>query len=95
MAKHSINLLQADLLPIKALWTLTRVVTLWGIALVIMLGLIFITQWQVNSVKAEFDTVNAINTAQTTELKSLETLVTRKISKHNFFRGKENKEASE
>ena len=77
MAKHSINLLQADLLPIKALWTLTRVVTLWGIALVIMLGLIFITQWQVNSVKAEFDTVNAINTAQTTELKSLELAISK------------------
>lgn len=77
MAKHSINLLQADLLPTKALWTLTRVVTLWGIALVVMLGLIFITQWQVNSVKAELDTVKAINTAQTTELKSLELAISK------------------
>lgn len=77
MAKHSINLLQADLLPTKALWSLTRVVTLWGVTLVVMLGLIFIVQWQVNSVKAEFDAVNLVSTAQTNELKSLELAISK------------------
>jgi len=47
MAKYSINLLQADLLPVKALWTLNRVVSLWGVALVTMLALIIISQLQV------------------------------------------------
>lgn len=72
MAKYSINLLQADLLPAKALWTLNRVVTLWIITLVIMLGLIFITQWQVNNLAAEFKVINAQNISQTSQLKNLE-----------------------
>jgi len=40
MAKYSINLLQADLLPAKALWTLNRVIAVWLAALVVMLALI-------------------------------------------------------
>ena len=75
MAKHSINLLQAGLLPTKALWSLNRVVAVWGITLVVMLGIIFIVQLQVNNVKAEFESVNSINTAKTTELKSLESAI--------------------
>jgi hypothetical protein len=75
MAKHSINLLQADLLPTKALWTLNRVVSVWGITLVVMLGIIFIVQMRVNNVKAEFESINSINAAQTTKLKSLESAI--------------------
>ena len=75
MAKHSINLLQADLLPTKALWSLNRVVVLWGITLTVMLSLIFIVQWQAKEITTEFDTVNSLNTTQTETLKSLESAI--------------------
>ena len=69
MAKYSINLLQADLLPARALWTLNRVVTLWIVALVVMLGLIFIAQLQVNNLEVEFEAINSQNISQTSQLK--------------------------
>jgi hypothetical protein len=72
MAKYSINLLQADLLPPKVLWTLNRVVSLWLVALTVMLILIFFVQLQVNSLNVEFQTVNSVNTNQTVQLKNLE-----------------------
>ena len=75
MAKHSINLLQADLLPTKALWSLNRVVTLWGVTLALMLSIIFIVQLQANNVKAEFDKVTSQNTTQAEMLKSLESAI--------------------
>ncbi|ARD43953.1 PilN domain-containing protein [Colwellia sp. PAMC 21821] len=77
MAKYSINLLQADLLPAKALWTLNRVVTLWIITLVVMLVLIFITQWQVNNLAAEFKVINAQNISQTSQLTNLELAISK------------------
>lgn len=72
MAKHSINLLQADLLPEKALWTLNRVVALWAVTLVVMLALIFIVELQVNSVNAEFQKLNSQNSKQKLQLQNLE-----------------------
>ncbi|MFT5636389.1 MAG: Tfp pilus assembly protein PilN [Cognaticolwellia sp.] len=75
MAKHSINLLQADLLPAQALWTLNRVVALWVTALVVMLALIFIVQLQVNNLNAEFATINSLNSAQASQLAKLESAI--------------------
>tara|TARA_R110000744_G_scaffold343199_1_gene448413 strand:- start:378 stop:974 length:597 start_codon:yes stop_codon:yes gene_type:complete len=72
MAKHSINLLQANLLPAKALWTLNRVVGLWLVTLVVMLGLIVIAQMQLTSVEAEFETVNLLSSKQKLQLQNLE-----------------------
>ena len=72
MAKHSINLLQADLQTAKALWTLKRVVVLWGTTLVVMLGLIFIVQRQVSHLTTEFATVKSFNSQQKLQLKNLE-----------------------
>jgi Tfp pilus assembly protein PilN len=72
MAKYSINLLQADLLPPKVLWTLNRVVILWLVVLTMMLVLIFFVQLQVNNLNVEFQTVNSVNTNQKVQLKSLE-----------------------
>jgi Tfp pilus assembly protein PilN len=72
MAKHSINLLQADLQTVKALWTLKRVVALWGTTLVVMLGLIFIVQRQVSNLTAEFATAKSFNSQQKLQLKNLE-----------------------
>ena len=72
MAKYSINLLQADLLPAKALWTLNRVVALWSGTLVVMLGLIVITQIQLTSAEADFETVDRLSNKQELQLKNLE-----------------------
>lgn len=72
MAKHSINLLQADLLPAKALWTLERVVGLWLFALVVMLALIVIVQMQLANIKAEFSAVQLQSENQKLQLEKLE-----------------------
>lgn len=75
MAKHSINLFQADLQTVKALWTLKRVVSLWGTTLVVMLGLIFIIQLQMSNLTTEFATVKSFNSQQKLQLKNLELAV--------------------
>jgi Tfp pilus assembly protein PilN len=75
VAKHSINLFQADLQTVKALWTLKRVVSLWGTTLVVMLGLIFIIQLQVSNLTTEFATVKSFNSQQKLQLKNLELAV--------------------
>ena len=72
MAKHSINLLQADLLPEKVLWTLKRVVSLWLVVLAVMLLLIFFVQLQMSSLNAEFQALNSVNTKQQMQLQNLE-----------------------
>ena len=72
MAKHSINLLQADLLPEKVLWTLKRVVSLWLVVLAVMLLVIFFVQLQVSSLNVEFQALNSVNTKQQMQLQNLE-----------------------
>lgn len=72
MAKHSINLLQAGLLPAQALWTLNRVVALWSVTLLLMLGLIVFAQMQLTSVKAELETVTLLSNNQKLQLENLE-----------------------
>ncbi|MGB1263092.1 MAG: PilN domain-containing protein [Cognaticolwellia sp.] len=72
MAKHSINLLQADLLPAQAFWTLTRVVGVWFVALVIMLVLIAITQMRLSNVSAELQNQQLQNRQQELQLQNLE-----------------------
>ena len=75
MAKYSINLLQADLQTVKALWTLNRVVALWGTTLVVMLGLIFIVQLKVSHLTTEFATAKSFNSQQKLQLKNLESAI--------------------
>ena len=75
MAKYSINLLQADLQTVKALWTLKRVVALWGATLVVMLGLIFIVQLQVSHLTTEFSTAKSFNSQQKLQLQNLESAI--------------------
>ena len=53
MAKNSINLLQADLLPKQALVTLPRVVTLWSVVFLFMLSWAFLNQYQVSTLSAK------------------------------------------
>jgi len=75
MAKYSINLLQADLLPAKALWTLNRVIAVWLAALVVMLALIFIAQMQLSRLNAVFQAESALNSSQTVQLQNLEATI--------------------
>jgi len=75
VAKYSINLLQADLQTVKALWTLNRVVALWGTTLVVMLGLIFIVQLKVSHLTTEFATAKSFNSQQKLQLKNLESAI--------------------
>ena len=75
MAKYSINLLQADLLPAKALWTLNRVIAVWLAALVVMLALIFIAQMQLSRLNAVFQAESALNSSQTGQLQNLEATI--------------------
>ncbi len=77
MAKYSINLLQADLLPPKVLWTLNRVATLWAVTLVVMLSLIFIVEMQLSNLEREFASVNAVNKNQKSQLKNLEAAISK------------------
>ena len=75
MAKYSINLLQADLLPVKALWTLNRVVALWLTALIVMLVLIFISQIQLSRLNAVLQAEKALNSSQKLQLQNLESAI--------------------
>lgn len=72
MAKYSINLLQADLLPAKVFWSLNRVASLWLAVLALMLLAIFIVQLQVSNLNAEFQSLNSINSSQKMQLQNLE-----------------------
>jgi len=75
MAKHSINLFQADLLSAKALWTLNRVVGLWLAVLVVMLVLIGIAQLQLSALSAELQQENLLNSTQKLQLQQLESTI--------------------
>ncbi|MDO6444746.1 PilN domain-containing protein [Colwellia sp. 1_MG-2023] len=58
MRKLSINLLQAELMPEKPLWTLKRVVSVWAIAFVLMLGWMFYSNFQLTQRTHEFNQAN-------------------------------------
>ncbi|SEK96290.1 Fimbrial assembly protein (PilN) [Colwellia chukchiensis] len=75
MAKYSINLLQPDLLPAKALWTLNRVVGLWGAVLALMLVLILWVQWQVTTASTELQVAQSLNSRQQLQLQNLEAVI--------------------
>ena len=72
MAKNSINLLQADLLPKQALVTLTRVVMLWSVALLLMLSWTFLNQYQVETLSAKQLELSKIKTNQNNLLAELQ-----------------------
>jgi hypothetical protein len=71
MAKNSINLLQADLLPKQALVTLPRVVMVWSFALLLMLSWSFVNDHQVTKLNAEKLALTKIKTNQNNLLAEL------------------------
>jgi len=71
--KHTINLLQAELLPEVPFWSLSRVVALWGLALILMLVWVFISQFQLQQLQSEKALLRATQQEQQTRLSQLET----------------------
>lgn len=60
-AKHSINLLQPELMPEKVLITLPRVAAVWGIALAVMVAWALITQYQSKQLSNQYQIVKQEN----------------------------------
>jgi len=67
--KHSINLLQPELIAVKPLWTLKRVIVLWVSILLVMITAVFVNQNQL-----------AKNTSQQNQLKSEEIFLNEKLA---------------
>ncbi len=59
MQKRTINLLQDELFPKQALWTLKRVALLWLLVLVLMISWLFASQTQVNQRAKQLAKVSA------------------------------------
>lgn len=71
MAKHSINLLQAELIPVQPLWSLKRVVVLWGVVLAFMLTWIVISSMLLNSANNKKNDLKRINTSSNAQVEKL------------------------
>ena len=72
MAKHSINLLQAELRPKHALVTLPRVVMVWSVVFAIMLSWSLLNSYQVNQLTLQHQKLSRIKATQNDLLSKLE-----------------------
>lgn len=70
--KHSVNLLQPELIPIEPLWTLNRVALLWAIAFVVMLLWTIVSQIMLNSTQSEQKELNRTNKGYKAQVSQLE-----------------------
>lgn len=78
--KYNINLLQPELLPDKVLLTLPRVVALWGLALLIMVGWVAATHYNQQSLHAELTVLQQENNTYSAQLDTFSAqLVARKV----------------
>ncbi|MFB0980290.1 MAG: hypothetical protein QMC62_05160 [Alteromonadaceae bacterium] len=64
MAKNSINLLQADLLPKQVLVTLPNVVILWSLVLLFMFSWTFLNHYQVTTLRVKHQEVSRVKANQ-------------------------------
>jgi len=69
--KLSINLLQPELLPEKVLLTLSRVVMVWCLVLLVMVGWAIETSYTQQSLKAKLMVLQQDNSTQTQQLEAL------------------------
>lgn len=83
-AKHSINLLQAELFPKKALLTLSKVVSLWGLLLVIMVIWAVITQFTYNASAKIYDSRLAEQQQQQEQATRLESQLKERSTSQNL-----------
>lgn len=72
MAKLSINLLQADLIPKNALVTLPRVVMLWVVTFAVMFSWSLLNNYQMNKLMVQDQKLSRIKTSQDALLAKLE-----------------------
>lgn len=72
MTKHFVNLLQPALFPKQPLWTLTRVVALWGVTFFLMILWIFISQNQANNLAEQQRKLNTENSQYKSDMVMLE-----------------------
>jgi len=72
MAKLSINLLQADLLPKSVLVTLPRVVMVWAVVFSVMLSWSLFNDYQVNELTIQAQKLSRIKDSQTALIAQLE-----------------------
>ena len=72
MEKLSINLLQAELLPEQAFWTLKRVVSIWVIVFLLMSAWMLLSQYQLKQLSDEFTVLNLQKKRQDNRLTELE-----------------------
>jgi Tfp pilus assembly protein PilN len=72
MAKNSINLLQAELLPKQAAVTLPRVVALWSVVFLFMLSWTFLNQYQVSTLSTKHSALSQEKAKQTKLLAQLQ-----------------------
>lgn len=72
MQKLSINLLQAELIPEQPLWTLKRVVVVWGIALVLMISWGVTAHYQLESTERQLALLNQEKAKADAKLAGLE-----------------------
>lgn len=78
--KYSINLLQPELFPKKALLTLSRVVMVWCLVLFVMIGWAVVTHFTQESLKTKLTVLQQENSQQTKQLETLTAqLVARKV----------------
>ncbi|TPH17809.1 PilN domain-containing protein [Litorilituus lipolyticus] len=70
--KHSINLLQAELLPEKVLLTLPRVVMLWGALLLAMVIWAFVTHSSNKQLKSTYSVLQKQSNKQSQQVNTLE-----------------------
>ena len=78
--KYSINLLQPELLPEKVLLTLPRVVALWGLVLLVMVGWVLVTQYQQQLLQKELSVLQQENNQYSNQLETFSAqLAARKI----------------
>lgn len=72
MQKHSINLLQPELIPVQPLWTLRRVVVVWLLVLAGMIAWVVITQVHIQQLTAEFNSAKLTKQQTSEQLSRLE-----------------------
>jgi len=78
--KYSINLLQSELLPEKVLLTLPRVVMVWCLVLLVMVGWVAVTNYNQQSLKEKLTISQQQNNKYNNQLESFSAqLATRKV----------------
>lgn len=78
MSKITINLLQAELIPVKPLWSLSRVVIIWAVSLIVMLGWMFISEKEVE----KQERLLSFETNKQKQNSELQTALEKKVAKN-------------